>query len=364
MIHSNLIKDIDIQQQIKVNGLRYCTDQSPGISRIRRNKKFIYLDQHGEIVQNELVLKRINALVIPPAWENVWISPWENSHLQATGRDARNRKQYRYHTVWRKLKDEVKYDRMINFGKHLPLIRQKLNQALKMQGLPREKVLATVVYLLQLTMIRVGNDEYAKTNHSYGMTTLRNKHVKIDGSEINFHFKGKSGVEHSITVQDKKLAKIVQRIKDLPGQELFQYVDDSGARHSITSTDVNQYLHEITNEDFTAKDFRTWFGTVLTAMSLYFSEKCENPNDAKKVILNAIQFTSKKLGNTPAICRKCYIHPVVISSYIDGVFSKTIENAIKKNCLANESQDLESILENGLSLGELALLTFLEEQVG
>lgn len=362
MVNPRVIKEEDFEQQVKLNGLRYINDELPGISRVRKAKKFIYLDHFGEVIQNENLLKRINSLVIPPAWEEVWISPWANSHLQATGRDAKNRKQYRYHAVWRKLKDEVKYDRMIHFGKHLPTIRHRVNQALKMQGLPREKVLATVVYLLQLTMIRVGNDEYAKTNHSYGMTTLRNKHVKIDGSEIHFHFKGKSGVEHSITVQDKKLAKIVSRIRELPGQELFQYVDDSGERHSISSTDVNQYLHEITNEDFTAKDFRTWFGTVLTAMNLYISESCENQNDVKKAIVNAIQATSEKLGNTPAICKKCYIHPVVISSYSEGVFLTTIENTIKKHCVADQNADLEIILESGLSLGELALLTFLEEQ--
>jgi len=299
-------------------GLRYVHDDRPGIRREAVKDGFRYLDARGEPVTDENTLARIKGLVIPPAWTEVWICPQANGHLQATGRDARGRKQYRYHPKWREARDEVKYERMLKFGQALPAIRAEVDRALKLPGLPREKVLATIVYLLEATMMRVGNEEYARTNKSFGLTTLRNRHAKVDGSDVEFSFRGKSGVYHKVKVHDRRLARIVARSRDLPGQELFQYVDEDGQTHSIDSSDVNDYLRAISGEDYTAKDFRTWSGTVLAALALQEFEKFDSEAQAKKNIVRAIEAVAEKLGNTPSICRKCYVHPAVLDAYLDG----------------------------------------------
>lgn len=299
-------------------GLRYVHDDRPGIRREAVRDGFRYLDAKGEPVTDETTLARIKRLVIPPAWTEVWICPQANGHLQATGRDARGRKQYRYHAKWREARDEVKYERMLKFGQALPVIRAEVDRALKLPGLPREKVLATIVYLLEATMMRVGNEEYARTNKSFGLTTLRNRHAKVDGSDVEFSFRGKSGVYHKVKVHDRRLARIVARSRDLPGQELFQYVDEDGATHSIDSSDVNDYLRTITGEEYTAKDFRTWSGTVLAALALQEFEKFDSEAQAKKNIVRAIESVAEKLGNTPSICRKCYVHPAVLDAYLEG----------------------------------------------
>jgi DNA topoisomerase-1 len=306
------------------------------------------------VVDDEATLARIKALVSPPAWTDVWICKQANGHLQATGRDAKQRKQYRYHARWRSLRDEVKYERMINFGKALPDIRRRVDAALRLPGLPREKVLATIVQLLQATMMRIGNEEYARTNKSFGLTTLRTRHVKVEGKAVQFRFRGKSGVFHDVTVEDKRLARIIDRIRDLPGQELFQYLDRDGERHAIGSADVNDYLRDITGEDYTAKDFRTWSGTVLAALALREFEKFDSETQAKKNIVRAIESVAERLGNTPSICRKCYVHPAVIESYLDG----TILEALR----ARTEQELVEDL-HALKAEEAAVVALLQQRL-
>ncbi len=305
-------------------GLRYVNDSAPGITRQASGEGLRYVGPDGTPIDDEATLARIKALAIPPAWTDVWICKFDNGHLQATGRDAKKRKQYRYHARWRSLRDDVKYERMINFGKVLPDIRRRVDAALRLPGMPREKVLATVVYLLQATMMRIGNEEYARTNKSFGLTTLRTRHVKIDGKAVQFRFRGKSGVFHDIKVEDKRLARIIERMRELPGQELFQYLDDAGERHAIGSADVNDYLRDITGEEYTAKDFRTWSGTVLAALALREFEKFDSETQAKKNIVRAIETVAERLGNTPSICRKCYVHPAVIESYLDGTMLEAL----------------------------------------
>ena len=320
-------------------GLRYVHDDRPGIRREHARGNFRYLDAKGGAVDDDDTLGRIKSLVIPPAWTEVWICPQANGHLQATGRDARGRKQYRYHPKWRVARDEVKYERMIKFGKALPHIRQEVDRALALPGLPRDKVLATIVYLLEATMMRIGNDEYARENKSYGLTTLRNRHVRIDGSEVEFSFRGKSGVHHDVKVHDRRLARIIQRTRDLPGQDLFQYLDDHGERHAVGSHDVNDYLHRITGEEYTAKDFRTWSGTVLAALALQEFEKFDSETQAKKNVVRAIESVSQRLGNTPSVCRKCYVHPAILESYLDG----TMVEALLANAEATLADDLKAL---------------------
>lgn len=335
-------------------GLRYVSDDVRGITREAVKKGFRYLDPDGKPLRDEETLERIRAMAIPPAWTDVWICPSKNGHIQATGRDAKKRKQYRYHPRWHAVRDEAKYDRMISFGKALPEIRKRVDAALALPGLPREKVLATVVHLLQATMMRVGNEEYARTNGSFGLTTLRDRHVRIDGSEVEFQFRGKSGVKHAIRISDRRLAGIIRRTRDLPGQDLFQYVDDDGLQRSIGSSDVNDYLRTLTGEDYTAKDFRTWSGTVLAAMALQEFEKFDSEAQAKKNIVRAIESVAKKLGNTPTICRKCYVHPVVLEAYLDGAMLEALQQRAKAK-LAIELQ--------ALSPEEAAVLAFLEERL-
>jgi len=338
----------------KAAGLRYVSDSKPGIRREKDGDSVRYLDAKGEPVDDDTTLKRIKSLVIPPAWTDVWICPQANGHLQATGRDARGRKQYRYHPKWRNVRDEVKYERMINFGKSLPTIRAEVDKALKQPGLPREKMLATIVYLLEATMMRVGNEEYARTNKSFGLTTLRNRHVKVDGSDVEFKFRGKSGVYHKVQVHDRRLARIIRSTRDLPGQELFQYLDEEGETHSIDSSDVNEYLRTITGEDYTAKDFRTWSGTVLAALALQEFEKFDSETQAKKNIVRAIESVAEKLGNTPSICRKCYVHPAVLDAYLEG----SVLDAMRARTEQHLSEDLHALQPE-----EAAVLAMLQQRL-
>lgn len=300
-------------------GLHYVTDRRPGIVRARkRGGAFDYFDPRGRRIRETKSLARIKRLAIPPAWRDVWISPDASGHLQATGRDAGSRKQYRYHPDWRKIRDETKYDRVLGFGRALQKIRRRVARDLARRGLPREKVLATIVRLLETTLIRVGNEEYARDNKSYGLTTLQDRHAEIRSGKIIFRFRGKSGKQHVFDIRNRKLASIVKRCRDLPGYELFQYIDESGAPVDITSSDVNDYLREISGADFTAKDFRTWAGTVLAARALQEFEKFTSQTEAKRNLLQAVEAVARMLGNTPAICRRCYVHPVVLESYLDG----------------------------------------------
>jgi DNA topoisomerase I len=320
-------------QSAKAAGLRYVSDTRPGIQRKRHGKSFRYIDPTGAPVRDQETLARIKSLAIPPAWTDVWICPNPNGHLQATGRDARGRKQSRYHPRWREVRDETKYSRMKIFGELLPAIRQQVERDLALAGLPREKILATIVRLLETTFIRVGNAEYARENHSYGLTTLRNKHVDVNGSRVSFNFKGKSGKQHSIDLQDRRLARIVQRCLDLPGYELFQYLDEDGAHHSVDSADVNDYLREITSQNFTAKDFRTWAGSVLACTMLQEFVTFASETEAKKNVVSAIEQVAARLGNTPSVCRKCYVHPAVLECYLDGAMAKTFANRVEEQVI-------------------------------
>jgi DNA topoisomerase-1 len=338
----------------KAAGLRYVHDSKPGITRERVGEAFCYFDAGGDAIDDEQTLARIKSLAIPPAWTQVWICAQPNGHLQATGRDAKGRKQYRYHPKWRTVRDDSKYERMLNFGKALPQIRREVDRALKLPGLPREKVLATIVYLLEATMMRIGNEEYARTNKSFGLTTLRSQHVRIDGSDVEFRFRGKSGVYHQVKVHDRRLARIIQRTRDLPGQELFHYVDDDGTTHTVGSHDVNEYLRTISGEDYTAKDFRTWSGTVLAALALQEFEKYDSQVQAKKNIVRAIESVAEKLGNTPSICRKCYVHPAVLEAYLEG----TVLEALR----ARTEQELVGDL-HALHPEEAAVLALLQQRL-
>jgi DNA topoisomerase-1 len=344
---------LDPVESSKLAGLRYVSDEMPGFTRKHRGKSFQYFDTEGKPIRDKAVIARIKSLVIPPAWTNVWICPRANGHLQATGRDAKGRKQSRYHPRWREVRDETKYERMKLFGEALPVIRERVEKDLALPDLPREKVLAAIVRLLETTFIRVGNAEYAKENHSYGLTTLRNKHVDVDGATVRFKFQGKSGKRHVIDLNDRRLAKIIKRCLDLPGYELFQYVDDDGTAHSIDSSDVNDYLRSITEEPFTAKDFRTWAGTVLACLELREFEAFESATQAKKNLVEAIKRVAEQLGNTPAVCRKCYVHPMVLESYMSGELAKVLQAAEKKiaknqHALREEEVQLMFLLERRL----------------
>ncbi|MGV3774681.1 MAG: DNA topoisomerase IB [Verrucomicrobiales bacterium] len=344
----------DSGESARAAGLLYICDNKPGIRRIGSPKQFSYLDSKGNQIKEEEALLRIRKLAIPPAWTDVWICSKPNGHLQATGKDARGRKQYRYHPSWREVRDQNKYNRMIQFASALPSIRKVVNRDLKAKKLSREKVLATVIKILETGLIRVGNEEYVKQNHSFGLTTMQDRHVKVKGSTIQFQFKGKSGKFHNIDIEDRYLARIVKQCQDLPGQDLFQYIDESGKRRDVTSTDVNEYLRAITKGDFTAKDFRTWGGTVLAAMALKEMEKVDSKTQAKKNVMRAIESVAQKLGNTPSICRKCYIHPVVIESYLEG----TMIDTFKKRA----DQGLRSGLHQ-LGPEEAAVLAFLQQRL-
>jgi DNA topoisomerase-1 len=319
----------DPVESAKAAGLVYVSDESPGITRRKRGKGFIYLDADGKNIRDQEILLRVHSLVIPPAWTDVWICSSARGHLQAVGRDARGRKQYRYHDKFREVRDETKYSRMLAFVRALPKIRRRVRRDLRKRGMPREKVLAAIVRLLETTLIRVGNEEYANQNKSFGLTTIRNKHAKVTGSTVQFHFRGKSGVEHAIDLEDPRIAKIVRRCQDLPGEELFGYVDDDGNVHDIRSDDVNAYLHEIAGEEFTAKDFRTWAGTVLAARALQEFEQVDSQARRKKNVVRAVEAVAEKLGNTKTVCRKCYIHPQIIDSYMDGSLVDNLQKHAK-----------------------------------
>lgn len=299
-------------------GLRYATDARPGIQRHRAGRGFTYLRPDGSRVRDAPTLARIRALAIPPAWGQVWIAPDPLGHLQATGRDARGRKQYRYHPRWRARRDTTKFDRAIEFGRTLPRLRARIRRDLARHGLPREKVLAAVVRLLELTLIRVGNDEYARSNRSFGLTTLRGRHADIAGSRLRFRFRGKGGVVHVVGVRDRRLSAVVRRCQELPGQELFEWVDDEGGIHDVRSEDVNDYIHEATGGPFTAKDFRTWAGTVLAYRALRAAEPSLTEVAARRAVVAAIRVTAERLGNTAAVCRRSYVHPAVVDAYLDG----------------------------------------------
>jgi DNA topoisomerase-1 len=328
-------------------GLRYVSDLTPGFARRRRGKGFVYLDPNGRAVLDDRVLRRIRSLAVPPAWTEVWICTDPLGHLQATGRDARGRKQYRYHPRWRAVRDEAKFGRMIAFGHALPAIRARVDHDLQLEGLPREKVLAVTVRLLESTLIRVGNEEYARDNQSFGLTTLRDRHVEVNGAEIRFDFRGKGGKRHEVGIRDRGLARIVRQCQDLPGYELFQYLDDGGGRRSIDSEDVNAYLREVSGEDFTAKDFRTWAGTVLASLALRALDgEPMSEEQAKRNVNEAIEQVARSLRNTPTICRRCYVHPDVIEAYLDGTLRAAPARARRTNGgLRPEEQAVLTILE-------------------
>ena len=321
-------------------GLRYVTDNSPGYRRKANGEHFKYLDTYGKPIRDEERLLRIKRLAIPPAWADVWICPSPSGHIQATGRDARRRKQYRYHERWREQRDDNKFDRLAEFARTLPKMRRRVAQDIRLPGLPRQKVLATVVRLLERTFIRVGNEEYARENKSFGLTTIKNRHVMVKGDHLRFRFRGKSGRQHEVAITDRRIAKIVSKCQDLPGQDLFQYVSDEGEVGNVTSQDVNDYLREITNENFTAKDFRTWAGTVLAAIALNAQSEFETKKQAKANLKTAICAVARLLGNTSAICRKCYVHPAIVEAYLSRTqiagLGQAIENTTRINLRAVE----------------------------
>jgi len=320
----------DPVESAKAAGLHYVSADRPGILRRPSGSGFKYVSAEGKPVRDEATLRRIKSLVIPPAWTDVWICADALGHLQAVGRDQRGRKQYRYHPKFREVRDETKYEKMISFVHALPTIRRRARQDLAKPGLPREKVLAAIVRLLETTLIRVGNEEYADQNNSYGLTTLQDRHAKINGATVRFRFRGKSGVQHDVELTDPRIAKIVRQSQELPGQELLQYVDEDGQVRDIGSGDVNDYLREITGQNFTAKDFRTWAGTVLAARALEEFKQVDSQAQAKKNVVQAIEEVARKLGNTRAVCRKCYIHPAVIDSYMDGSLLEHLSAEVRK----------------------------------
>jgi DNA topoisomerase-1 len=309
-------------------GLRYGSDDRPGFRRRRAGRGFSYLDTEGRTITDERELRRIGRLAIPPAWTEVWVSPDPRGHIQATGRDARRRKQYRYHERWREVRDETKYERMVDFAKALPRIRKRVARDIARPHLTRERVLATIVRLLETSLIRVGNDEYARENSSYGLTTLRGKHVRVVGSRVTFRFRGKSGKEHDVDVRDPRVARVIRRLQELPGQELFRFVDDEGKALTLDSADVNAYLREISGDDITAKDFRTWAGTVHATRELHAIGPADSERAAKRNLTEAVRAVAARLGNTPAVCRRCYIHPAIVQAYLDGKLARPTEAGI------------------------------------
>ncbi len=315
----------DPQEAARAAGLRYVSDGRPGITRRRSGRGWSYRSPDGTLLGDRRTLARIRGLAIPPAWSDVWISPVVSGHIQATGRDARSRKQYRYHARWRDVRDEAKYDRTIAFAESLPAIRARVESDMGLRGVPRDKVLAAIVRLLEITFIRVGNAEYARDNRSYGLTTLHDKHAVIEGSEVTFKFRGKSGRDHKVDIRDRRLAAIVRRCQELPGQELFQYIDEHGDVQDVTSTDVNEYLRQITGQTFTAKDFRTWAGTVLAAQALRALEGTASgtERELRSNVVRAVEQVAQSLGNTPTVCRQCYVHPAIIEAYLDGAMART-----------------------------------------
>ncbi|MBK5343799.1 DNA topoisomerase IB [Pseudomonas sp. TH49] len=326
--------------------LHYVDDTQPGLTRKKLRGKFAYFDPAGQRITDPDEIKRINSLAVPPAYTDVWICADPRGHLQATGRDARGRKQYRYHPRWREVRDADKYSRLREFGLALPKLRKQLETLLDAPGFSRDKVMATVITLLDATLIRVGNTQYARDNRSYGLTTLRSRHVEVNGSAILFQFRGKSGIEHQITVKDRRLARIIKRCLEIPGQNLFQYLDENGERHTVSSHDVNTYLKTLTGADFTAKDYRTWAGSAL-ALAVLRELQWESETEAKRHVVEMVKSVSKQLGNTPAVCRKCYIHPAVVERFLLGALAELPRPRVRK----------------GLRSEEVALAMFLEQMM-
>lgn len=335
-------------------GLFYVSDKGPGISRRKCGKGFSYAAPDGGKIETVSELTRIRALAIPPAWSDVWICPRKNGHIQATGRDAKGRKQYLYHPDFREVRESAKYQHITTFVRLLPTIRAQVAKHMAMPGLGREKVLATVVHLLESTLIRIGNEDYAKQNRSHGLTTLHDRHVTIDGAELRFQFKGKSGKTWRLGLKDRRVAKVVRACQELPGQDLFQYLDQDGSRHGITSSDVNAYLRDIAGENITAKDFRTWAGTLLAALALQEFEAFDSEAGAKRNVKAAIERVASRLGNTPTICRKCYVHPEILNTYVEGSLLLNIkeraEQELRQNLakLRPEEAAVASLLESRL----------------
>ena len=334
----------------KAARLHHVNDDVPGIARTSAGAGFSYLGSNGKAVRDSATLERIKSLAIPPAWTNVWICENPDGHLQVTGRDVKGRKQYRYHPHWSRVRDETKYFRAALFGEALPAIRKRVNHDLDLGGLSRERVLATLVRLLELTFIRVGNSEYAKSNKSFGLTTLQDRHVQIGGANVVFKFRGKSGKSHEVHLTDRKLAQLIKRCRDVPGQDLFQYLDDAGVRHSVRSTDVNDYLRSVSDNDFTAKDFRTWAGTLLAASALLGHHESDE-KFTKAATLRAVEAVASQLGNTPTVCRKCYVHPAILKAFEDdGLRERFVKESAKNK------------REGGLTREESALLRFLKSK--
>ena len=350
----------DPLESARAAGLRYVTDSARGIRRIKIGKGFRYLAPDGSTLKDETAQARIKSLVIPPAWSNVWVCPVANGHLQVTGRDAKGRKQSRYHPKWREVRDETKYERMTHFAAALPTIRARVKEDLRKPGLPKEKVLATIVGVMEQTHIRVGNEEYARENKSYGLTTMRNKHVEVHGPDVTFSFQGKSRVHHTVSLHDRKLADVIKQCEDIPGYELFQYLDSEGVQHTIDSAAVNSYLGEITGQHFTAKDFRTWAGSVLACDMLRGFGPFQTATQAKKNVVEAIKVVAEKLGNTPTVCRKCYVHPAVLEAYLGGISPREAKTELDaeisehEHSLRVEERALVQLLEQRAVLGQVA----------
>jgi DNA topoisomerase I len=345
---------VDPKDAARSAGLRYVSDVRPGIRRRRAGKGFSYTLADGSRLGETEVLRRIKSLAVPPAWTDVWICPFANGHIQATGRDARGRKQYRYHPRFREMRESTKYEHVIAFAEALPNLRAKVKEHMGLRGLPREKVLATIVHLLETTLIRVGNDDYARQNESYGLTTLKDRHAAVNGNEVRFRFTGKGGKHWSLRVRDRRIAKIIRTCQDLPGQELLQYLDEDGHPRGVSSSDVNTYLQEITGLAITAKDFRTWAGTVLAAMALNEMRSFDGAAQAKRHLRAAIESVAARLGNTATICRKCYVHPEVLTSYLDGKLMLEIKSEVESK-LRDELEDLRP--------AEVAVLAFLRSRL-
>jgi DNA topoisomerase-1 len=346
MTDATISNGLDARKAARAAGLRYVLDDRPGITRKRRGRGWSYYDPRGRLVRDAGERDRLNRLAIPPAWTDVWISPWPDSHLLATGRDSEGRKQYRYHSDWRAIRDEAKYARLIPFGRALPRIRARVDQDLGLDALPREKVLGAVVRLLELSLIRVGNTEYARSNESYGLTTMRDRHVEIVGPTIHFEFRGKGGKLHQVGVRDRRLARVVRQCRDVPGYELFQYYAEDGDKRAVDSGEVNDYLREIAGEEFTAKDFRTWAGTLHAVAALLECEPCADEREGRVRINECAAVVAERLGNTAAICKACYIHPVVFERYLDGTLAELLDGPATG--------------DDALTEEELALLAFLE----
>ncbi len=349
-LRSNIV---DPAESAELAGLHHVSDQQAGLRREARGKAFAYFGPNGALVRDKATLERIRKLAIPPAWTEVWICPRANGHLQATGRDARGRKQYKYHPEFRELRETTKYEHMLEFAAALPAIRARIDEHMRLRGLPRQKVLATIVHLLETTLIRVGNEGYARANNSFGLTTLRTSHVKVSQGELRFRFKGKSGKVWRLQLKDRRVATIVRACQDLPGQELFQYLDDEGQLQTVSSGDVNDYLRDISDRDITAKDFRTWAGTVLAALEL---RECESAasQPATQTLRLAMARVAARLGNTPTICRKCYVHPEIIAAYTQGELVLEI---------APPREDAKREAEGALRPEEAAVLDLLRERL-